>query len=435
VSWFSDFDRSYKWRIIAAVVVCNVFATSSALFADTGTFIDRKESTDVRVMSYNILWDTIFPSVSVSQSEKFARVIHALDPDILNLQEIDFFGDDVTYTATDVKNLMNTIQPLPGGSSWFTYKGSDNVIVSKYPLSLTRSDTSPTTGRSLAMALVNLPDSRFGTDFYFMNNHFKCCGSPGGPEDVQRQQQADALVSWMRNARTAGGLITLPTNTPMAVVGDFNLVGLPDPLQTLLTGNISNEAAYGSDSPPDWDGTGLADLHPYHNITGADDYTWREDGSGFNPGRLDYILYTDSVLEVANKFILNTVAMSPTQLAATGLHQDDILKYSAGWYDHLPLVVDFRLDLRAPGDYNFDTVVDTLDFSTWKSAYNSQNLAADGNHDGRVDALDYTVWRNNLTPTPPGSGAFAPIPEPTSRFLFVLSVVISATIRRNRFCA
>jgi endonuclease/exonuclease/phosphatase family metal-dependent hydrolase len=399
-------------------------------FAQTGTFVDRHSPDDLRVVSYNVLWDTIFPSYDPGQSAKFARVVQALDPDILNLQEIDFFGDQIVFTAEDVRVLMNSIQPLAGGASWYTHKGSDNVIVSKYPLSMQRTDTTPGTGRGLAIALVDLPNDQFATDFYFMNNHFKCCGLPGGSEDAQRQTHADALVNWMRDARTPGGSVTLPAGTPMAVVGDLNIVGLPDPLTNLKSGNVVNEAGYGGDSPPDWDGTALADLHPRHNYTGAD-YTWREDSSPFDPGRLDYILFTDSVVDVANHFILNTVAMTPAERTANGLLQNDVLKYSSGWYDHLPLVADFRFDERSPGDYNFDSVVNASDYTDWKRAYGSTAVAADGNGDGIVDAVDYTIWRNNLPPAPPGSGGLAAVPEPASYLLLGLACAPVTRCRRR----
>jgi endonuclease/exonuclease/phosphatase family metal-dependent hydrolase len=394
---------------------------TSTLVAQTGTFIDRHQSTDLRLMSYNVLWDTIFPTISPTQSAKFARVIQALDPDILNLQEIDSpFDLTTSFTAIDVRNLMNTIQPLDGGASWHAYKGSTNVIVSKYPLSMTRNDTSPSTLRGMAMALVDLPDAVYPADFYVMNNHFKCCGNPGGPEDGQRQRHADALVGWMHDARNPSGSINLPANTPMAVVGDLNIVGSLDPLTNLKTGNIFDEPTFGADSPPDWDGTALADAHPRHNFTGPD-YTWRDDGGSFAPGRLDYVLYTDSVVDIANHFLLNTTAMSSAERAATGLQANDVLKYSAGWYDHFPVVVDFRFAVRAPGDFNFDSVVDPSDYEVWKLAYGGTNGAADGNGDGVVDAADYTVWRNNMSAGMVGSGNLGTIPEPASYLLLILA--------------
>jgi hypothetical protein len=43
-----------------------------------------------------------------------------------------------------------------------------------------------------------------------------------------------------------------------------------------------------------------------------------------------------------------------------------------------------------------DDVVNELDYSVWKSHFNSDYLPADGNGDGWVDAADYCVWRDNV---------------------------------------
>lgn len=329
--------RDILWHRKAAVAVLfNLIAALPLAAQETGTFVDRLAPNDLRVVSYNIYLDSIFPETNAVRAAKFARVVNALDPDIINLQEV------YSHTGANVAALMNSIMPLDGGATWYAHRAGDNVIVSKYPMSFHKSNTIPASPRSIAIALVNLPDAQYQTDFYLMNNHFRCCGEfPGGPEDVERQQQADALVSWMRDARTPGGFINLPANTPMAAVGDFNIVGLHDPLNNLLSGNIVNNAIYGADSPPDWDGSSLADLHPLHNGTGPADYTWRDDTSSFAPGRLDYMVYTNSVARVANNFVLNTVDMSASDLAATGLQTYDVT-INALTYDHLPLVADFR---------------------------------------------------------------------------------------------
>lgn len=315
------------------LLVWLVGTSAGSAVAETGTFLDRQRGGDLRLVSYNILFDTIFPDENPQQAEKFARVVQALDPDIMNLQEVQ-------QPAASVVALFNTIAPLPGGASWYAAYG-DNVIVSKYPITALPS-------RGARGGLVDLPDDRYSKDLFVMNNHFTCCGNdPLGWQETSRQHSADELVTVMKDARTSGGQINLPQDTPMLVVGDLNIVmdpGVYDPLGTLLTGDVHFEDLYGSDSPPDWDGTSLADAHPLHNARGPDDYTWRDDGQNFDPGRLDYILYTDSVLGEANKFVLNTVEMTPTERAATGLEELDITVDQAGSnYDHLPLVVDFRL--------------------------------------------------------------------------------------------
>jgi endonuclease/exonuclease/phosphatase family metal-dependent hydrolase len=396
--------RVLLWVVVAAVD----FHGGSALLAQTtGTFIDRNLSTDLRFVSYNIYQDSIFADTNTTQAAKFARVVQALRPDVLNLQEI------YDHTASQTASLLNTILPLGNGATWYALQSFDNILVSKYPLTMTATDTIPEpSATSYAMALVNLPDAQFDTDFYFMDAHFKCCGSTGSSEDLQRQRQADALANWMRDARTPGGFVNLPAGTPMAVAGDLNLVGSPQPLDTLITGNIINEGTYGPDAPPDWDGTSLADAHPLQNASGPDDYTWRNDPSGFSRSRLDYVLYTDSVVGIAKHFVLNTVTMTSAERSATGLQSGDITLTSSN-YDHLPVVVDFRFPSEPlPGDYNSDGKVDGADYDAWKLAFGTDNAAADGNGDGRVDAGDYTVWRDNLGAGGAGSGVAA-VPEPT----------------------
>lgn len=65
----------------------------------------------------------------------------------------------------------------------------------------------------------------------------------------------------------------------------------------------------------------------------------------------------------------------------------------------LLVVAAVSLPVRAlatlPGDYNGNGVVDTADFSVWRSCEGKSgtNLAADGNGDGIVDQNDRDLWR------------------------------------------
>ncbi len=325
-----DFDRQPR---IAGVAID---VGADEVHAESGLFLDRFAPTDCRLLCYNVWQSSIFASVNPAQAAKFARLVNALDPDVLCLQEVSF-------SAASVASLLDSIVPHAGGGSWFAHAspGSNDVIAAKYPLSLRATATIPPGERDLAMALVDLPDSLFGHDLYAINAHFKCCGDDGN--DPERQQQADAITSWMRDARTPGGFIDLPPNTPIAVVGDFNIIASYQPVATLLNGDVQDEATYGPDSPPDWDGSAGVDLRPAHNRREPYTYTWRDDFSSFAPGRLDYVTYTDSVVRVGNSFVLNTGLMSTAELTASGLQVWDVTTDAAGEdYDHLPLVVDFR---------------------------------------------------------------------------------------------
>ena len=168
----------------------------------------------------------------------------------------------------------------------------------------------------------------------------------GGQENIKaRQEHADAVMKWIRDIKAPGDEIDLPENTPIVVLGDFNIYDT-DPayhLKTLTTGDIVNEDEYGADIAPDWDDTNLADALPRHNAGGDDTYTWRDDTQKFNPGALDRILYTDSVITVRHAFVLNTTVMTETELAGAGLKAGDVtMDLETGRYDHLPLVVDIE---------------------------------------------------------------------------------------------
>jgi endonuclease/exonuclease/phosphatase family metal-dependent hydrolase len=314
----------------------------------TGTLVDRAPTTDLRFVSYNVLWNTIFEDVSPVQAAKFVRLMRALNPDVLALQEIGLHPEDRgkkgarARTASEVVDVMNAALPPPPGATWHAWQGGDSVIVSKYPLKMTLKDTTPAGDRKQAIALVDLPDDHFHVDLYVFNNHYKCCG--GEANDPQRQKQSDAIAAWIRDARTPGGHVDLPPGTPIIVAGDLNIVGGFGPVRTLLEGDIADEATYGLDTPPDWDNTPFTDLRPRHNVVGADDYTWRDDNDRWPPGRLDFIIYSDSVLEPAHSLVLNTVSLSDLDLQAAGLQRFDVTADDAGrTFDHLPLVADFRV--------------------------------------------------------------------------------------------
>jgi len=118
--------KTLRYAFILALLLCPQLAV-----AQTGTFLDRSQASDLRVVSYNIKWDSIFEENNTFQSAKFERVFSALDPDVLNLQEIgDPFCNDCTpKTGEDVRVLLNTLAAL-GGAGWQLYQGSANVIAS-----------------------------------------------------------------------------------------------------------------------------------------------------------------------------------------------------------------------------------------------------------------------------------------------------------------
>ena len=66
-------------------------------------------------------------------------------------------------------------------------------------------------------------------------------------------------------------------------------------------------------------------------------FTWY--GRDFPPGRLDYVVYSDAVVGVGNRFVLFTPELPDEALARYGLRRDDTSRAT----DHLPVVADFVL--------------------------------------------------------------------------------------------
>lgn len=300
--------------------------------------IDKQDPAHVRLVSYNMLWGGI-----IRRPEYYNRILRALRPDVICFQEVghswrESDPPDVLVNAETVGARLDEILPLGDGQRWHLHSHRSSVIASRWPLTMRADDVPFATGVGQAMALVDLPDDRYPADLYVICAHYKCCGSLDSEEDRQRQIQSDGNVAWLRELREPGGQATLPPRTPFVICGDLNLVGGHQILDTLVTGNIIDEARFGPDSPPDWDDSPLCDLRPLHN-SGPAAYTWRDDEAAFTPGRLDAIIYSDRVMRAAHSFILNTRDMAPEDLTRHNLHRDDGPKAS----DHLPLVLDFEI--------------------------------------------------------------------------------------------
>ncbi|MEM6552021.1 MAG: hypothetical protein AAF750_07830 [Planctomycetota bacterium] len=334
------------WLSLSAVLTLYL-GTHALAQAGPADWIDKDNPDDVRVVTYNMYDSSLFDFDPVFESgtgnilsfyaanPQLQRLHAALNADIYAFQEV--FNPFID--AAEMVSIFNALDPLPDGRSWQATRGRNQITVTK--LDILQSEIPvPGTQRGIATSLIDLPDAAgFTHDLYLLNNHYPA----GGGNDPTRQVESDAIVAHLEDARTPGGLFTLPVNTGLVVLGDLNIVESNDPLDNLLSGTIVDTDDFGYGSPPDWDGTPLTDVMPFHNDELLEDYTWRSDLSQFDPGRLDYVLYSDSVLDVANAFILNTVDLSDQELAATGLQRSDILRgdLGEGDFDHLPIVVDF----------------------------------------------------------------------------------------------
>lgn len=278
--------------------------------------IDKLDSSDVRVLSYNVLRDDLFAQ---DKQVYYSRILKAIKPDLIGFQEI--YQNGSSQTASKVASFLSE-----SPSQWYHAKVDPDIIaISRYPI-LASYDIGP--GGNGAFLIDMNP-----LQVLFIVAHPPCCDNNSG-----RQAEIDGIMAFIRDAKNGTGPISLPANSPIIIAGDMNLVGLNEQVETLLTGNIVDQATYGNDFDPDWDGTAFADVKP--PVTDLPlTMTWYRESSSFSPGRLDYIVYSSSVIRLENSFTLFTPALSQADLNTYGLQADDVVEAS----DHLPLVADFQM--------------------------------------------------------------------------------------------
>ena len=281
------------------------------------SFRFEKEVDDFRVMSFNSEFDGFF-DFETSAAQR--RMVAAIDADIMGFQEI------YDFTSADIVNVIKVLLDGP----WYHAKRFPDVhCISRYPIL----DQASINGNGAF--LLDLGDR----EVLLINVHFPCCEN-----DLDRQEEVDNVMRFIRESKEGLSNIPLQEDTPIILLGDMNLVGFADQLHTLLKGDISNNGAYGPDFAPDWDGGELADVRPL--VTGLPmAYTYEDESSSFGPGRLDFVLYTPSVLKVTNSFVLKTETLDPLVREEANLLSNDSQSS-----DHLPLVVDFGADFRVNAD-------------------------------------------------------------------------------------
>jgi endonuclease/exonuclease/phosphatase family metal-dependent hydrolase len=300
-------------------------------------FLRKPTDAAIRVMTWNIYRDSIFPpdgeavdATAANRPAQFARILKALAPDVLCLQQ-------VTVGAARSAALVDEILPLPDGQTWQAHDKVDTVIVSRFKLrAIAEGQVDGERIRGHSIALIGTP----ATDLYLICAHFE---SSNEREDVLlRREQARVIVNTIREAKAGTGPIPLRTRTPFVVIGDFNAI---TGATLFVDAIVSGRAPYETGGPaerPDWDRTALTDAQPRHNGSGTDRYTWRNDVDRFPPGILDRIFYSDSVLRSVNQFVLDTTVMSYRELVDAGLRSIDVMRDpQAGIHDHLPVVIDF----------------------------------------------------------------------------------------------
>lgn len=295
--------------------------------------LNRPGASAVRLVSYNAVnnFDRELNSLFIEERQpSYRRIFRALGPDVIALQEV--------YDQTAAR-VEETAESTLGFADEWTWKkqGQDLVLGSRFPIL----DTHAIPGYEEYESGAFLLDAReaLGSRLVVVNMHPPCCNyeAEGGDpsSDAQRQRVVDGVMAFVRAVKNGEGPFGVPSDLPIAILGDMNFVGSAQQPRTLRTGEIVNQDDFGPSVTPDWDDTPLLDSRP-RQIGSPMHVTWIDTESSFPPGRLDYVYVTDSVLEVTHEFVLHTPVLPEEVLQTHDLQPGDTKAAS----DHLPVVVD-----------------------------------------------------------------------------------------------
>jgi len=271
----------------------------------------RRDPQDIRVLSHNIQYNG-----PIDQPEPFRRYLKALQPDVINFQEV------WVWNAEETRNFVaNTLKT----ASWHVAKVEDCVTVSRWPIR----ESAAVDGN--LVCLINLPDERSSADLIVFNAHTPCCGHNEG-----RDYEHDHLAATLRDLLNGEGPFAVESGDGVLLTGDFNMVGFVRQLSSIRDGDIYDNGVFGSDFQPDRLAGSLI-VAPLRHTHSRAVYSWRNDSEYYPPGRLDFILYGSSQLRIKNNFTLYTMDIPDDELEEHGLHKQDSLVS-----DHLVLVADFE---------------------------------------------------------------------------------------------
>jgi len=295
------------------------FIDNSIITDIAPTVIKKNSTSDFRFLTYNIKADQLFDA---NRRDNFERLFQSIDPDIIALQEVRDFS------SAQTRNLVQEF--LPG--TWFHKKhGFDIVTLSRYPIRFSENIN----GNAAYFLDVN------GQEILVVNAHLPCCDN-----NIDRQKEVDGIMQYIREGKLDNNDYPISQDMPIIIAGDMNFVGDASQPNTFITGDIFANGTYGPDFAPDWDGTSLSDADP--NTTGTfGNFTWFNPFGSFYPGKLDWIIYSDSRIVLDNTFALWSLGLSSNQLSESNLQRLDVTNAS----DHLPVVADFSFGTSSTDDF------------------------------------------------------------------------------------
>jgi hypothetical protein len=174
--------------------------------------LERQSPGDVRLLTYNVGNDGLW---SPAKQDGFRRQLVAAGPDIICFQEI------YAHSGAETRALIASWLPPGAGGAWHWAANADCKTISRHPII-----QSWPIGANLA-ALIDTSEP-LGTGLLVINAHLPCCEN-----EAQRQAEIDAILAFLRDARSGGGGVSVPRGTAILISGDLNLVGFAQQLESL----------------------------------------------------------------------------------------------------------------------------------------------------------------------------------------------------------
>ncbi|HEY4721776.1 MAG TPA: ExeM/NucH family extracellular endonuclease, partial [Anaerolineae bacterium] len=194
------------------------------------------------------------------QRAKIIPALVALNADVVGLMEIENDGTDSLSAIQDLVNGLNAAtsvgayafvsEPAPGADQikvaliYQTARVTPQGAAINYQVT-TNPDYNPLFDRPPLAQHFRTPD---GQEFFVIVNHFKSKGScPASASDPDADYGQGC---WnVKRVAQANGLLTLiaslqVTDPDVIVIGDLNAYGAEDPINTLVSGGLLNQALH-----------------------------------------------------------------------------------------------------------------------------------------------------------------------------------------------
>ncbi len=370
----------------------------------------KEVGTDLRVMTWNVE-DAICRTNDKTEAaggivgnwEACARIVAALKPDVLILQETaDNSGNGTGSGDDSASQLLTTLDlfvnggtdPFNGGTASafvkkydatldypFLFASGDtdgfnrNAIISRYPFADLNGDTKSTmndmpilfpdqyaTGfdggiRGWAVAEIDLPNATYLGDLVIGNSHLKAGGSSS--DQNQRIKAAQNIAYFIEHFFNGAGTGTVD---PFDVILDSPAAQTVLDANTLVItgGDLNQDESGGSKGPVAWvaealtaggsDGTDRDGSDMTYD--GATDPFTGNDATIGSSSKLDYLIYQDSIASTRREFVFNTSTVTggggqqPPEIAGA-FFANGLSSIAA---DHRPVIVDFIVPLGSTGD-------------------------------------------------------------------------------------